>query len=174
MATRKNRDILLYSDTPRSADTLYFGGVEMTDAFLAFGVKGRKYAVVSALEFGRVKRTSGFDEVLALEACAGPGRRMWPRRKAGPARVFAALDRELGVRSFTVPQEFPAGLFGELREYGLSLKVADGPLFPGREVKSRADAEKIREGNRCSAAGIAAAERVLRACRIKGGRLLYR
>jgi len=58
MATKKSRDILLYSDTPRSADALYFGGVEMTDPFLAFSVKGRKFAVVSALEFGRVTRSS--------------------------------------------------------------------------------------------------------------------
>ncbi len=174
MATRKNRDILLYSDTPRSADTLFFGGVEMTDPFLAFSIGGRKFAVVSALEFGRVKRTSDFDQVLPLEAGMDRARRAWPRRKPGPARVLAALARELGARSFSVPQEFPAGLFGELRDLGIGLKVSDGPLFPEREVKSRADAERIREGNRCSAAGIAAAERVLRASRIRDGRLIYR
>ncbi len=174
MATQKNRDILLYSDTPRSADTLYFGGVEMTDPFLAFSMGGRKFAVVSALEFGRVRRTSDFDKVLALETCTEKARRAWPRRKAGPARVLAAVAGELGIRSFTVPQDFPAGLFGELRDLGIRLKVSDGPLFPEREVKSGADAERIREGNRCSAAGIAAAERVLRASRIMGGRLLYR
>jgi Xaa-Pro aminopeptidase len=174
MPTQKNRDILLYSDTPRSADTLYFGGVEMHDPFLAFGFRGRKYAVVSALEFGRVKRTSDFDHVLALEAAMEKARRAWPRQKAGPARVLAALCRELGARSFTVPQEFPAGIYDELKGLGLRLQVSDGPLFPGREVKSAADAERIRDGNRCSAAGIAAAEKMLRASRIKGGRLFYK
>jgi Xaa-Pro aminopeptidase len=174
MATKKSRDILLYSDTPRSADALYFGGVEMTDPFLAFSVRGRKFAVVSALEFGRVKRTSDFDAVLPLEAGTEKARRAWPRRKPGPALVLAVLAKELKAGPFTVPQDFPAGLYRELRDLGIRIEVADGPLFPGREVKTAAEAEALRQGNRCSAAGIAAAEAMLRASRIRGGRLFLR
>jgi Xaa-Pro aminopeptidase len=173
MATRKSRDILIYSDTPRSADALYFGGVEMTDPFLAFSVKGRKYAVVSALEFGRVKRTSDFDSVLPLEAYMEKARRRWPRHKPGAARVLAAASRELGAGPFTVPEDFPVGLFRELRDLGVRLEVSAGPLFPGREIKSASEAAALKEGNRCSAAGIGAAEKVLRASRIRSGRLLY-
>jgi Xaa-Pro aminopeptidase len=174
MATRKSRDILLYSDTPRSADALYFGGVEMTDPFLAFSVRGRKFAVVSALEFGRVKRTSDFDAVLALEAATEKARRAWPRRKPGPAQILAVLAKELKAGPFTVPQDFPAGLYRELRDLGIRIEVAGGPLFPEREVKTAAEASAIREGNRCSAAGIAAAEAMLRASRIRAGRLFLR
>jgi Xaa-Pro aminopeptidase len=174
MSTRKNRDILLYSDTPRSADALYFGGVEMTDPFLAFSVKGRKYAVVSALEFGRVKRTSDFDKVLALEAGAEKARRLWPRRPPGAARVLAAVARELKAGPFTVPQDFPAGLCEELRGLGIGIHVSQGPLFPQREVKTASEAAAIAAGNRCSAAGIGAAQRVLRQSRIRSGRLIYK
>lgn len=173
MATRKNRDILLYSDTARSADALYFGHVEVPDPFIAFSIRGRKYAVVSALEFGRVKRASDFDAVLALEAGIEKARRIWPGKKAGPARVIAALSRELRATGFTVPGDFPAGLYKELRDLGLSVEISEGPLFPEREVKTAADAEAIREGNRCSAAGIGAAEAMLRASRIRGGRLVF-
>jgi Xaa-Pro aminopeptidase len=174
MATRKNRDILLYSDTQRSADTLYFGGVDMSDPFLAFSVNGRKHAVVSALEFGRVKRTSDFDKVLSLEAGIEKARRLWPRRQPGAARVMAAIARELKAGPFTVPQDFPAGLCQDLRELGIRIQVSAGPLFPEREIKSASEAAAIAEGNRCSAAGIGAAEHVLRASRIRSGRLLYR
>ncbi len=52
--------------------------------------------------------------------------------------------------------------------------MAEGPLFPQRTIKTPAEAAAIREGNRCSACGIAAAERVLRASRIQGRRLIYR
>jgi Xaa-Pro aminopeptidase len=55
----------------------------------------------------------------------------------------------------------------------LDIDIADGLLFPQRELKTPAEAAAIRDGNRCSAAGIAAAERVLRASKIKGGRLVY-
>jgi Xaa-Pro aminopeptidase len=174
MASRKNPDILLYSDTARSADALYFGGVEMTDPFLAFSVGGRKVAIVNALEFGRVRRTSDFDSVLSLETWTEKARRAWPRQRPGAARVLAVAARELGARAFTVPGDFSAGLYRELRDLGLRIDIAAGPLFPEREVKSPAEVEALREGNRCSAAGIAAAERVLRASRIRAGRLYFR
>ncbi|HEX2862180.1 MAG TPA: aminopeptidase P family protein, partial [Lacunisphaera sp.] len=61
---------LLYASTQRSADMLYFGRVEVHDPFLAFGLPGgRKVTVQSALEFGRVKKTGGFDLVLPLDEC---------------------------------------------------------------------------------------------------------
>ena len=48
MATGKNRDILLYSDTARSADALYFGRVDVPDAFVALSegpeIRGRERA----------------------------------------------------------------------------------------------------------------------------------
>jgi Xaa-Pro aminopeptidase len=172
MSTRKKPDILLYSDTARSADVLYLGAVEAPDPFIALGVRGRTYAVVSALEFGRFKRTSAFDKVLALEACQERARRLWPRRKAGPARVVAVLCRELGAGTLTVPEDFPVGLYRELRDFGVRVAVSKGPLFPEREIKTAAEAEALREGNRASAAGIAAAERLLRACKIRSGRLV--
>ena len=173
MPNQKTRDVLLYSDTARSADALYFGGVSVPDAFIAFSAGGRKFAVVSALEFGRVKRASDFDTVLSLEACAeraGPGP---SGRRAGPAQVVALLAAELRAGPFTVPEDFPAGLYRELGDAGVPLAISEGALFREREIKSAAEAAAVREGNRCSAAGIGAAERLLRACRIRGGRLIH-
>src|ERR1035438_7472651 len=94
MATRKNRDVLLYSDSARSADVLYLGGAEAPDPFVALSVRGRRIAVVSALEFGRFRRTSDFGTVLPLEAYAEKARRAWPRHTPGPARVVATFCRE--------------------------------------------------------------------------------
>ncbi len=165
---------LLYADTERSPDALYFGRVSVPDAFIAFGCRDRKYAVVSALEFGRVKRTSAFDVVLPLEHYLKLARETWPQRKPGPAEVIFLLSRELGQKSFTVPDDFPAGLYEKLYELGLDLVVADGPLFPARELKSTAEAAAIREGNRCSALGFAAAEKILRASKVRGRSLVYR
>jgi Xaa-Pro aminopeptidase len=174
MASLKSRNVLLYSDTARSADALYFGGVEVPDPFIAFSVRGRKFAVVSALEFGRVRRASEFDTVLSLEACLSEARKAWPRRKAGAALVVALLARRFKAGVLTVPADFAAGLYEELRALGVRVAISSGPLFPEREIKSAADAAALREGNRCSAAGIAAAERMLRASRIRGGSLVHR
>jgi Xaa-Pro aminopeptidase len=165
---------LLYADTERSADPLYFGRVGVPDPFVALGCRGKKYAVVSALEFGRVKRDSAFDVVLPLEPYLKTARERWPKRRPGGAEVIYLLAKELGIRRFTVPGDFAAGVYAKLRVLGLEVEIADGLLFPERELKTPAEAAAIREGNRCSAAGLAAAEAVLRASRIKDGKLLYR
>jgi Xaa-Pro aminopeptidase len=165
---------LLYADTERSADALYFARVGVPDPFLAFAARGRRYAAVSALEFSRLRRKSGFDVVLPLEPYLERARRRWPRRATGPAEVMAVLAGELRQTRFTVAADFPAALFVRLRELGLGLEVAAGPLFPGRIAKTAAEAAAIRAGNRASALGLAAAERLLRASRIRGRRLWHR
>jgi Xaa-Pro aminopeptidase len=164
---------LLYADTERSADALYFGRVGVPDPFIAFAAHGKKYAVVSALEFGRVKRRSAFDRVLALEPYLAKAREVWPQRKPGAAEVIFLLATELKQKSFTVPEDFPAGVYEKLFELGLDLTVSVGPLFPNREIKTPAEIVALREGNRCSALGIAAAEHVLRASKIKGRSLVF-
>ncbi len=165
---------LLYADTHRSPDALYFGGVEVPDPFVAFGCRGRRIAVVGALEFGRLRKTSRFDNVLPLERYHERARQAWPDRRPGPAEVICLLAREYRVRRFTVPDDFPAGLFTRLQQLGVRLVVAEGMLFPEREIKTATEAAAIREGNRCSALGFAAAERILRGSRIAGRRLVYR
>jgi Xaa-Pro aminopeptidase len=165
---------LLYADTEHNPDALYFGRVNVPDAFVAFEVRGKKYAVVSALEFGRVKKTSDFDVVLPLERYLQRAREIWPRAKIGPAEVICLAAKEFKQRRFTVAQDFPAGVFEKLRALGVSVVIAEGMLFPDREIKTAAETAAIREGNRCSALGFAAAERLLRASKIRGRTLLHR
>jgi Xaa-Pro aminopeptidase len=166
---------LLYADTERSPDVLYFGQVDVPDAFIAFGRAGKKFAVVSALEFGRVRRTSDFDVVLPLEEWIKRAKAAWPRRAVGAAEIIALLARTYKIRQFRVPSDFPAGLYRRLRKLGLKVEPAEGLLFfTEREIKSADEAAAIREGNRASAAGIGAAERVLRESRPRGGRLFHR
>ena len=173
MAAKKTPPPLLYAEPDNNADARYFGRVSAPDPFIALEAGGKKFAVVSALEFGRVKRSSSFDVVLPLEAYTKKARGLWPQRKSGPAEVIYLLARELKQARFTVPEDFPAGVYEKLYALGLDLVVADGALFPAREIKTAAEAAAVREGNRCSALGLAAAEHVLRASKIKGRRLLY-
>ncbi len=164
---------LLYADTERSSDALYFGQVSVPDAFIAFGAGGKKLAVVSALEFGRVRKESTFDEVLPLEKWMDLARKRWPRRTVGAAEVIALLADEYQQTGFTIPDDFPARLYRDLRALGVDVRPANGPLFPAREIKTAAEAAALREGNRCSAAGIAAAAALLRSATIKAGKLIF-
>ena len=174
MATKTNPPPLLYADSERNADPLYFGRVSVPDPFIAFGCRGKKYAVVSALEFGRVKRTSAFDVVLPLEEYLRRATSVWPKTKPGAAEVITLITRELKQKQFTVPNDFPAGLYAALTKLGVKLTIASGALFPQREIKSPQEAANVRQGNRASAAGIAAVEQILRRSKIRGRSLVYR
>ncbi len=165
---------LLYADTATSSDQRYFSGVEVHDPFIAFGIGRRRLSVQSALEFGRVRKAGTFDTVLPLEAWRARAEARWPRRRVGPAEIIATVAQAHRLRAFRVADDFPAALFLRLRALGLRLELADGPLFPERVVKSASEAAALREGNRLSALGLAAAETLLRAARPRGRYLLTR
>jgi Xaa-Pro aminopeptidase len=165
---------LLYASTQHSADQLWFGRVEVHDPFISFGLPGgKKVTVQSALEFGRVKKTGGFDRVLPLEEWRTKARaRFGP--KSGIAEIIATVAREHRVRRFRVPDDFPAHLYVKLTKHGLKLDLAGGLLFPEREIKTAAEAAAVREGNRLCSVGFTVAERILRAAKIKGRTLVHR
>jgi Xaa-Pro aminopeptidase len=170
---RTDTALLLYADTSRSADMLYFGRFSAPDPFIALRVRGKKIAVFNALEFGRARKSSGFDTVLPLEPWLKKAREHHPDAKPGAAEVIALLARHYKLGTFDIGYDFPVGLADRLRTLGLKLTPVPA-LFPEREIKTAAEAAALREGNRCSALGIAAAEQVLRASKIKAGKLVYR
>ena len=163
---------LLYADSTTNPDQRYFGRIPVPDPFISLRAGRRKVCVVSALEFGRVKRGSCFDAVLPLEAWHRKARRRWPDRRIGPAEVILLLAEHYRIRAFTVPGDFPAGVAFTLVREGLKIVPATGMIFPEREIKSPAEIAALRAGNRCAAQGIAAAEDLLRRARVKG-RWLY-
>jgi Xaa-Pro aminopeptidase len=167
-------DPLLYADTSHSADQLYFCRLYVPDPFISFVAGGKSYGIFNRLEFGRAQKESTLDVVLPLESLLERAKSRWPDRKCGPAEIISLLATEHKLTEFSVPQDFPVSLADQLRAHGLALIVAEGAFFPAREIKTEAEARAIREGNRCAAAGIAAAERILRASRMKGKKLFWR
>jgi len=180
--------VLLYADTATNADQLYFSRVDVHDPFIAFGVSGKRYTVQSALEFGRVKKAKTFDDVLALEEWSTRAKKTLRARAkntspapiaktsalaVGPAEIIATIAKAKRIRRFRVPSDFPAALFVKLGQLGLEIEIADGPLFPEREIKSPREAAAIREGNRLSSVGFSAVEDILRRAKIRGRELIF-
>ncbi|NEQ68777.1 MAG: aminopeptidase P family protein [Symploca sp. SIO2D2] len=166
------RSLLLCADTHKSADQLYFGGFSVPDAFISFK-KGRKsYAVLSQLEYARASKESRFDVLLPLEECMGEADAKFGGSKVGYAEIIATLAEEFEIPGFRIPSDFSAGLAFKLQEYGVDLEVAEGSLFPQRETKTEEELKFIKEGNKCSVAGIRAAEDCLKKAVIKKGQLI--
>jgi Xaa-Pro aminopeptidase len=164
---------LLYADSERDADQRYFSGIATPDAFLAFGNGRKKYGVFNALEFGRARKESSLDVVLPFEDCRERAKKRFPNTQVGIAEIVATLAHEFGQKRFVVPDNFPAKLAFDLFDLGLAIGFADGSFFPERDLKKPAELAAIREGNRCSALGFAAVERILKASTIKGGTVRF-
>ena len=165
-------DLLFYANPELCADLLWLGKFAAPDPFLALRVGGRKIAALSPLEFARGKRESAFDEVLALETLEAEARARFGEEGHPVARLVRLLAERHGVNAFTVSDDFPAGIAFDLVKHGLVIEPGPAPLVPERLIKSREEAELVREGNACSAAGLRAAERVLREAGIGRGGLL--
>jgi len=167
-------EVLLFAAPTVNADMRRFSRFKAGDPFPAFSHRGRKVGILPLLEVGRAKEESDFDTVLNLTELIKAARLRDP--KAGVAEVVAREARARGIRSFTVPHDFPAGLWERLRELGLRLELpgkgrderAAPQVFPRRAIKDKVDAAGIAAGNRGSSAAFSAVERILRASTIKG------
>jgi len=164
---------LIYSASESDADQLWFSRFFVPDPFVSFAVGKKKIGVLNALEIGRGRRDSALDEVLPLDEWREKAKRHYRMPKAGMAEIIALLAREHGIARFRVSPGFPLGLARQLEARKVAIEVAEGGLFPQREKKTAEEAEHIRQGNRCSAAGLRAAEKVLRAAVIRNGRLIF-
>ena len=168
-------DVLLFAAPTANADMRWFSRFQAGDPFPAFTAKGKKVGLLPLLEVGRAKTESDFDVILNLTELIGELRRKNPQAGVAEAIVHAAKSR--GVRRFTVPNDFPAGLWVSLRKLGLQLDLpgagrderSSPQLFPQRAIKTKAEEAGIAAGNRAASLGFAAVERVLRTSTIKAG-----
>ena len=165
----------LYAASDTSADALYLGGVFVPDPFLAIITQKKSYAVVSQLEYSRVAKQSKFDEVMLLETvrlkAAKNLKISISEVSAGELMVY--FVQLFAAKKIEVPSDFPATYYAKLFEAGYNIHVVEGAFFPQRSKKTDTEARMIKQGNAASAAGIRAAEAVLRKSKILQDRIVY-
>lgn len=171
--SKAREEVLLFADSETNADMLHFSGVFVPDSFIAFTDRGRRVAVVSQLEFARVRREGRFDEVLPLEDWLEKARSSVKQADPFPVGVIVALADSRRIRKFRVAADFPCGAAFGLRDAGIRLEVAQGLLFPGRECKNDGEARLIRQGNAAASAGFRVVEKLLRKAEVRKGYLYH-
>lgn len=175
MKSKSSTIRLLYAASENNADVLYLSGVFIPDPFLSIITDKKSYAVVNRLEFARVAKSSNYDEVMLLEEMrehAAENLQM-PLHKIGPGELMIYFGQRFAVKKIEVPADFPAVYYRKLYEAGYRIDIVEGAFFPKRAKKNDTEARAIRQGNAASAAGIRAAEAVLRAATIEGDRIDY-
>lgn len=175
MKSKSSTIRFLYASSDSCADVLYLGGVFVPDPYLSIMTDKKSYAVVSRLEYTRVRAKSNYDEVMLLEEIKPKAAEVMGlnEQDVGPGGLMCYFAQRFAVKKIEVPENFPAAYYAQLYEAGYSLNVKRGLFFPKRLKKSDAEARAIRQGNAASAAGIRTAEKVLRESVIDGNRLRY-
>ncbi len=165
----------LYASSEQSADVFYLSGIFVPDPLLCGIIGGKSFAVVSRLEYSRVKAASKLDEVFLQETeiRKAAGALKMELKEVGPTELIRYYLKCNRLRQLQVPAEFPAVCYARLKEVGLNVEVGPSPFFCAREIKNDVEAENIRKGNVASAAGIRTARQILRASSIEGKRLKY-
>ena len=175
MKSKSSTIRFLYASSDNCADTFYLGGVFVPDPYLSIITSKKSYAVVNRLEYSRVRAKSNYDEVMLLEAIKPKAAEMLSLKEdeVGPGELMCYFAQRFAVKKIELPENFPAAYYAVLHEAGYHLQVRHGLFFPKRQCKTDAETRAIRQGNAASAAGIRAAEQVLRDSIIEGNRILY-
>lgn len=162
---------LIVSDSERNADMLYAVGNFVPDPFIYFELRGKKYVVMSDLEFDRARKQATVDRVLSYSRYQNQLKRAGVKEPR-LSDVLNRVLREFRVRNVEVPMTFPVGLARKLR--GVRVRVKPDPFFPGREMKTIAEIKKLADALRLSERGMDAGLRLLRSSRIGRAGYLYR
>ena len=157
-------DVLIHGDTHRSAALRHELPLGIIDPISYFELDGRRVAVVSSLEAGRIAQAAPDVEVLdpyelGLDELIGTGLR-WDELEA---ELCARAARRLGAQRLVVPGELPVAVADRLRADGVEVVPDQGEFIRRRRSKNEAELAGIRRAQSAADAGMAAAAELLRA-----------
>jgi len=165
--------LMMGANSERDADMYYAVGCSVPDPFLYFRVGGRSVALVSDLEYDRVRKQAKVQRVERYS--------LWAKKAEGLstprpslAGVAAFFLKKHGVRKVVVPSSFPFGLATALTRLGVSLEAKSGPFWEERAIKRRDEVSAIARALASTEAAIHKAEDHLRRSVILGNRILHR
>lgn len=176
MAKSKKRRVVadcIFADSEHDPDQRYLTGFFVPDPFLSLRVGRKKIGVFNDLEINRAKTESKLDEILSLNEVERSAREWFGKQKITVVDQIAWLANGYHIDLLRVPQNFPVWIAEELHNSHIKFQVVKGALFASRHEKTSIEAEMIREGNRCSAAGFKVVTEILKASEIRNGFIYF-
>ena len=122
---------LMYAASGHDADMLYATHFYADDPFIWWEARGKTHVALSPLEIDRAKPIASVDQIHGL----GEFLSTQARSHAAPEVIRGIADK-FRVRSFLVPEQFPAGLLEKLRAQGLKITVSEQPFFPPTRLQN--------------------------------------
>jgi Xaa-Pro aminopeptidase len=166
-------DVLLYSDTERSAAMRHEVPIAVMEPFGYVEVDGRSVILTSSLEQERIAAVRPDAELIEW---ADVG--FFELLESGMARDQMMLElvsravARIGLRHAIVDPAFPLAVADRLRADGIALTPDHDTFARRRRAKSEAELAGIRRAQRAAEAGMAAAAAVLRAAVPEGDKIV--
>ena len=156
-------DVLIHGDTLRSAPLRHELPLGILDPFSYFELNGRRVAVISSMEAGRVSEAAPGVEVidpyeLGLDELIARGMR-WDELEP---ELCARAAQRLGVSRLVVPGELPVAVADRLRADGIEVVPDEREFIRRRRSKTAAEIAGVRRAQAAADAGMAAAAELLR------------
>lgn len=149
-------------------DVRYATGLVAPDPFYLLVEGSRRHLLVSALEAARARQAC---PSAILHTPAQLFADSLPRRRPLNDQLLA-LVRQLGFRSVQVGPHFPFGAARALERAGVKVRLAAGPAFPRRAIKSPREIACIAKAQRAAVAAMRAAIQCIRGAAVSPAGLL--
>ena len=162
-------DVLIHGDTLRSAALRHELPLGILDPFSYFEMAGRRVAVVSSMEAGRLREAAPGVEVidpheLGLDELIAAGTR-WDELDS---ELCLRAAKRLGATRLVVPGGSSVAVVDRLRAEGIEVIPDEREFIRRRRAKNDAELAGIRRAQSAANAGMAAAAELLRAARPDG------
>src|SRR5204862_2039488 len=165
MSRRKDKAaLLIVAASETDPDMLYATKFFAPDQFIFLQKNGKRTLVLSDLEIDRGRKQAKADEFVMFSELE---RELQGKSKKAPPyeKVLAHFLKKRGVRSATVPANFPLRYAEELAASKIRVRATDGFFWPGREAKSDKEIEMMGRALRITETGLKRAIEVLKASR---------
>ena len=167
-------DVLIHSDTHKSAALRHELPLGILDPFPYFEVDGRRVVVIAAMEADRIQEAAPGVEILdpyelGLDELIARGMR-WHEMDA---ELCARAAAKLGTRKLVVPDALPVGVADRLRADGLEIVPDELEFIRRRRSKNASEVEGVRRAQAAADAGMAAAAELLRTATTRDGVLVH-
>ncbi len=163
-------DVLIHGDTHRTAALRHELPLGILDPFSYFELNGRRVAVISSMEAGRVEQVAPGVEVidpyeLGLDELIAQGLR-WDQLEA---ELCARAAARLEVSRLVVPGSLPVAVADRLRADGIEVTPDETEFIRRRRSKSAAEIEGVRRAQAAADAAMGAAAELLRGAENRDG-----
>ena len=171
---KKQDNILIVGSPARYSDLRYATDFFSFDPVIFLRTRQKRLLIVSPLDFGHVRRRTKLADgtMKNMDVLSSSNFPVAKNSKTPACDRIIGLLKKVKARAVAVPPYFPIGLANKLAEKGIKLTVAEGPVFPEREVKRALEIEFITYAQKAAIKAMDAAFAMIAGARISRDRSL--